>query len=283
MLFLISTEVQCVCRELPAECEVTFPELFDVFLVDTYNNLPNLKCVMLCRSSGKNLLVFYQVGWIDPMERCPWSRVLHLFLLGEFHPKHSLWVSQFSSSLCLSLIRIEFRSIFKALTFKSSGRFINPSRASPLEVYSTHTATDGSRAVIYAANTMAVMVTSIYTVGSCLHRSPTVGLAVHSVEGIPHQQEAQRLQAFIPMVFGYDMMNAQISKGAMSFVTKIEGAPAPGESASYCPVIASHPDCVCIQFRPLLVKHLLPCSAMWSVLQLPRFFEQPLRPGPEGL
>lgn len=111
----------------------------------------------------------------------------------------------------------------KCLVFQRSGRYINPSRASPLDAYSVHTVVDGSRSVLYTGKSMAILISSVYTVASYLINTPERGLAQHFISGIFHSQEWERFCGFMCMVFGYPELTAQLSMDALSFSSKAVG------------------------------------------------------------
>lgn len=111
-------------------------------------------------------------------------------------------------------------SAFGAITFSSKGRFINPSRVSPLDVYTVNTHPDGSRSVLYANDTMAVCVSCIYTTASYLYSTPERGIIQHYIAGIFHSQEWEHFCSFLTMVFNKAELHAQVSGDAVSFSTK---------------------------------------------------------------
>lgn len=106
------------------------------------------------------------------------------------------------------------------LIFKRAGCYINPSRASPLDAYSVHTVADGSRSVLYTGKSMAILISSVFTVSSYLLNTPEKGLAQHFISGIFHSQEWERFCGFMCMVFGYPELTAQLSLDALSFSSK---------------------------------------------------------------
>lgn len=122
---------------------------------------------------------------------------------------------------CNSLIFI-FSDALAAVVFQQSGRYLNPSRASPLNAYSVHTSTDDSRSVMYAGKSVAVLVSSVLLDSSHLVTVPDRGLVQHYISGIFHNQEWERFCAFMCMVFGHPELTAQVSLDALSFSTKTE-------------------------------------------------------------
>lgn len=76
---------------------------------------------------------------------------------------------------------------------------------------------------MYTGNSIAVLVSSVFSVVSHLVTTPDRGLAQHHLSGIFHSQEWERFCGFMCMVFGHPELTAQLSLDALSFSTKAVG------------------------------------------------------------
>ena len=112
------------------------------------------------------------------------------------------------------------RNCLDALQFAHSGRYINPSRATPLMVNARGVSADGRNLRLYVGKSHAICVTSICSTDSYLTRVPPNGLPQKQLRGVVHSQEWERLVAFFCMVFFQAELRAQLYKDALAFTTK---------------------------------------------------------------
>lgn len=76
---------------------------------------------------------------------------------------------------------------------------------------------------MYTGKSVAILVSSVFSVVSHLITIPDRGLAQHYISGIFHSQEWERFCAFMCMVFGHPELTAQLSLDALTFSTKAVG------------------------------------------------------------
>ena len=114
------------------------------------------------------------------------------------------------------------RRCVDSIQFVQSGRFINPSRISPLSVNAKRTSLDGSRFRLKVDSNFAICVTSICVTECFLHRLPSTGLQQKQIRGIVHSQEWDRMVAFFCMTFNEKSLHAQLHLDAMTFSTKTQ-------------------------------------------------------------
>ena len=112
------------------------------------------------------------------------------------------------------------RRCTEAIQFVQCGRYINPSRVSPLYVNAKRMAMKGSRFRLNVDTHFAICVTCICVTDSYLYRLPSAGIPQRQVRGIVHSQEWERLVAFFCMVFDEKDLHAQLFQDALTFSTK---------------------------------------------------------------
>jgi len=110
-----------------------------------------------------------------------------------------------------------------AIHFDLSGRYVNPSRASPLDVSAYKVTSDGEHLHLHVKNQPAVNLSSVFVTASNLLTPPQRGLHQKSILGIFHSQEWDCFCGFICMVFGKDELHVQLEKDSLLFSTKSEG------------------------------------------------------------
>ena len=109
----------------------------------------------------------------------------------------------------------------KALKFSQQGRYINPSRVSPLVTVAIPIRlSTAERFHLYVGTEPAICVSPIFTVDDCLKKPSDIGLHHKYISGIFHCQEWERLCGFFCMVYHKDALNAQLYRNALSFTTK---------------------------------------------------------------
>jgi len=123
------------------------------------------------------------------------------------------------------------RNCVDALQFVQSGRYVNPSRSSPLLVNVRRVSADGRNLRLYVDKSHAICVTSICSTDSFVTHVPPTGLPQRQLRGVVHSQEWERLVAFFCMVFFQPEMDAQLYKDALTFSTKAGDRGQQGEFA----------------------------------------------------
>lgn len=213
-------------RKLPDRCLVNKTELQDSFLVSSYEGLPNLMFVhahFLLHSHYSHPI--FSPGVIEGWNRSRGPGQILFVYWGEQCPGMDYeWVMSLFSFQPFRYLTWFCSTAFAAVTFQKKSCYVNPSRASPLDVHSVNTSPDGSQSVLYAGNSLAVLVSSVCSFESYIFSTPSKGLMQHYVSGIFHSQEWERFCAFICMVFGHAELTGQLALDVLSFSTKTAGA-----------------------------------------------------------
>ncbi|KAF9032566.1 hypothetical protein BJ165DRAFT_1534980 [Panaeolus papilionaceus] len=111
-------------------------------------------------------------------------------------------------------------TVFSILTFTQSGRFINPSRLSPLEVQLRQVWINNILQYnVYHGDIPAIAMSSGYLWDSHITAPKPVGLSQKMASVILHKQEWERLVAFCCMIFNVNAIAAQVSQSALQFST----------------------------------------------------------------
>jgi hypothetical protein len=100
------------------------------------------------------------------------------------------------------------------ITMQRSGRFFNPSRASPMDLVVREAATRGRREVFLAKRPAVAIAT-----GYCTDSNLIKGKLNKSISILFHGQEWERYCCFLTMIFDCKEMYAQVYKSALSFST----------------------------------------------------------------
>lgn len=122
------------------------------------------------------------------------------------------------------------RNAINCLQFSQTGRFVNPSRASPMSTLVKRVGVDTKNLRLYIGSDFAICLTCICVTDSFLYRFPPTGLRQRQIRGIVHSQEWERLVGFFCMVFHEDELHAQVFKDALTFTTKTSDVGQTGES-----------------------------------------------------
>ncbi|PPQ82507.1 hypothetical protein CVT24_006384, partial [Panaeolus cyanescens] len=175
-----------LCPPLPDKCEVNNPLLHDPLLEDTYAGLVNLK---MGRFSS----------WTSN--------------IGRGQVVFSTWVSKTPS--------MNPNTAFSIITFTQSGRYINGSRLSPLEVQLREVRQNNTlRYNVYRGNVPAIAMSCGYLWESHLTQPKSYGLPQKMVSLVLHKQEWERLVGFTCMIFNLDVIAAQVAQSALQFATR---------------------------------------------------------------
>lgn len=126
-----------------------------------------------------------------------------------------------------------------ALLFTQNGRHINPSRASPLNANSGPFLGDGGKRIINVGKNPAIFVSCIYVVASYIYALPENGYKQHSVQGVLHQVDMERFEAFSCMLMHKEKLYAALERDSMTFSSR---AVSKGSDPA-CPVVAAS-DCL---------------------------------------
>ncbi|KAJ2914230.1 hypothetical protein MD484_g6192, partial [Candolleomyces efflorescens] len=184
--------------DLPDQCEVTKVELQDKLLQGLYVGLA-------CLRTG----IFES-----------WSE-----MVGPGNIVFSAW-----ANVCPSM---DFDSIMSAMAFTQSGRFINPTRISPLDLLVRSAPGSGQRLQLYTSDRRpAVCVSTVYCADSCLTVPSTRGLKQKYFSGIFHTQEWERCMAIMCALFRQRVLHAQLYKDAIQFATRAASRARSGEPIS---------------------------------------------------
>ncbi|KAJ2914761.1 hypothetical protein MD484_g5657, partial [Candolleomyces efflorescens] len=176
---------RCRCPPLPEQCQVTDPALQDPRLATTYSTLVPL-------ISGE------LVSWSD--------------LVGPGQVTFGAWPDQ-----CPDM---DIELALNAITFIECGRFVNPSRASPMNVEVLPQTATSNRFYLSRNGEPLIGVSCIYLEHSHLLFETTSGMIQKFIRGIFHSQEWERFVAWICMVFGHRRLHAQLLRDALQFSTR---------------------------------------------------------------
>ncbi|KAF9041178.1 hypothetical protein BJ165DRAFT_1406163 [Panaeolus papilionaceus] len=187
------------CTTLPPVCQVTNVNIQDPLLMDFYHTLPPL-------TEGQLI---------------PWS-----YIPGEGQTSFSAW-----EDVC-ELLDIDVA--FSALNFVVQDQWVNPSRASPLDVELREVIVGGaSRLNMYRGNSPAIGISTGYVSESFVLGAPVnSGVRQKFLSIIFHSQEWERFCGWVCMVFGRDAMHAQLAQDALKFSTRVESVKGQGSPAS---------------------------------------------------
>lgn len=106
-----------------------------------------------------------------------------------------------------------------AVSFTRYKHFVNPSRASPLDVNIQYTTYNNRRSSLYCNYKVAICLSPMLSNESHLLAPAPFGLKNKFISGYFHQQEWQRFKGFSCMVFDKPSMVAQIFNSSISFTT----------------------------------------------------------------
>ncbi|KAF9051702.1 hypothetical protein BJ165DRAFT_1524611 [Panaeolus papilionaceus] len=180
-----------LCPPLPPICEVNDPQLHDPLLAQTYAGLVNLK-------KGRF---------------SSWSSNI-----GRGQVVFSTWVTKTPN--------MNPNTAFSILTLTQNGRFINPSRLSPLEVQLREVRVNNNlRYNVYRGDVPAIALSCGYLWDSFLTAPKPIGLSQKMVSVVLHKQEWERLVAFCCMIFNVDVIAAQVAQSALQFSTRSDWDP----------------------------------------------------------
>ncbi|KAH6879351.1 hypothetical protein BKA70DRAFT_1447935 [Coprinopsis sp. MPI-PUGE-AT-0042] len=175
-----------VITSLPETCEVTNVSLQDPRLKPFYEGLPNLRRGVFeswSDTKGRGMIMFSK-----------WSRMCR----------------DMDFDLCLS-----------AIQFVSFEAFINPSRASPLDVCCKQIIGAKPKYYLYTIDQKpAIFISTVFCDTSHLVDPPERGLVQKWMSGIFHTQEWEQFVGFMCMVFNHEHLAAQLNKDAIQFATK---------------------------------------------------------------
>ncbi|PPR07992.1 hypothetical protein CVT24_002704 [Panaeolus cyanescens] len=180
-----------ICPPLPAVCEVNDPSLHDPLLAETYAGLVNLKKGRFSSWSSNN---------------------------GRGQVVFSTWVTKTPS--------MNPNTVYSIITFSQSGRWINGSRLSPLEVQLREIRQNNTlRYNVYRGDVPAVAMSCGYLWESYVLTPKPYGLSQKMVSVVLHKQEWERLVGFCCMVFNVDVIAAQVYQSALQFSTRSDWNP----------------------------------------------------------
>ncbi|KAJ7764350.1 hypothetical protein B0H16DRAFT_1799868 [Mycena metata] len=187
-----------------APCGVADPDLQDPALAATYRNLPPLP-------SGRQILPAY-----DPSRTSGGSQDMDT---KGGRARFSSWKSHIKNMLA----RLDARSV----SVVSIGpNFINPSRISPLRLSRQAAASSsGTQRLLYDGK-IAVCLSAVFCTESVVVTANKIGGKSERmrkwISGIFHNQDWERFESLMCLVFGQDVLYAQISnKKAIAFQTMI--------------------------------------------------------------
>ena len=126
-----------------------------------------------------------------------------------------------SLPLFLSFICRKRSSLMYMITMEKSGRFFNPSRASPLDLVVRDS--NRGRREAFIAKKPAVAIST----GYCTDSNLVKGKTNKSISILFHGQEWERYCCFLTMIFDSKEMYAQVYKSALSFSTLPESVARP--------------------------------------------------------
>ncbi|KAJ7722043.1 hypothetical protein B0H16DRAFT_1699454 [Mycena metata] len=224
-----------------APCGVYDPDIQDPALAMTYRKLPPLP-------AGRRILPAY-----DPSRATGGS---HDADTKGGRAKFSSWKNHIKSMLA--------RNCIGAMLFvECKPNFINPSRVSPLCLSRQASAgTSGTQRLMYDGQ-IAVCLSAVFCTDSVVVTAGKIGGKSERmrkwVSGIFHNQDWERFESLMCLVFGQDILYAQISnKKAISFQTMISPE---GASAAESSDTRFNKNAPSDMFSPIIPKKSTPSKA----------------------
>ncbi|KAJ7747474.1 hypothetical protein B0H16DRAFT_1461954 [Mycena metata] len=205
-VFLEDLEVYKAYYDPLAECEVNDEDLQDPALCNTYVGLPPLP-------GNRAVMPVYDPSRLTGGESSP---------VKGGRVKFSTWATHLPDMLADNAIG--------AVMFVESGpSFINPSRVSPVRLSAEVSTGATATKRLKVDNKVAICVTPIFSSESILIEPKKIGTNVDCthkwLSGIMHNQEWERFESTMCLVFGELVLYAQLlSKHALAFQTMMSAA-----------------------------------------------------------
>ncbi|KAJ7019254.1 hypothetical protein C8F04DRAFT_1197902 [Mycena alexandri] len=187
-----------------APCGVFDVDLQDPALVSTYRKLPPLP-------AGRQLIAVY-----DPSRNAGGSSEAEI---KGGHAKFSSWRRHLKTMLAKNCIGA-------MLFVEASPSFINLSRVSPLRLSKQASAGASATQRLLVDGQIAVCLSAVFCTDSMVVSAGKIGVKSERyrkwISGIFHNQDWERFESVVCLVFGEDLMYTQINnKKAVSFLTMI--------------------------------------------------------------
>ncbi|KAJ7018903.1 hypothetical protein C8F04DRAFT_1189381 [Mycena alexandri] len=207
-VFLEDLETYKTQYDPKAKCGVSDPELQDPMLADSYDGLPILP-------SGREILPIY-----DPTSRSVEYSPSSVIKGGRV--KFSHWSTHIRKMLASN-------SLGSVIFERGEPRYINPSRVSPMILSRQTVPGNSGTQCLQIDGRVAVCVSALFCTESKLVSPAKIGGKVERmrkwISGIFHNQEWERFESLICLVFGERVLRAQLTpKKALSFQPMISPA-----------------------------------------------------------